>query len=801
MRNHRVAVALVVGLLLVTPALFAQDFGRIEGSVQREDGSGVGGVAVVIDQLGLVTVTNARGSYVFERVRAGEYTLTFTLGDNSVAEDGVAVVAGSTTKLEKVVDWNVSFLETITVYSASRRTERIVEAPAAITIIPQEVIEREAASGQVPKLLEYTPGAEATQSGVYDFNFNARGFNSSLNRRILVLIDGRDPSAQFLGSQEWSTLPFSLDELASIELVRGPGSALYGADAFNGVINMVTRAPRDNRGGLLKLTGGDLNTQRVDFRLGGALSSSWFGRVSAGYTSSDDFSRSRNVTVEYPGLSLERLPLVREDNEVYYGSARVDKYFANGPSLTFEVGDGVSKGPLQVTGIGRVQGLDVKRPYVRANFNTPHWNVLAYRNERTGDDQRSLSSGIPLYLDSDRSLIEVQGNVGFGGGKGQLIGGVSYSEENIDSVNPQGFQTLIFEPLEADFQGVFGQLEYDFTDKLKGVVAARWDDSSLNDSQFSPRAALVYSINPNNILRVNYGEAFQTPNYSEFFLRVPVAPSITATAPLEGAFCAPFGVTCGFNAIPVLALGNPSLDVEKVKSWELGYSSIIGGKAFLTVDYYNNKIENFITDLITPVNPTLGRINPNFGPYQVPAGIPAPFAGILDATLRGALGPSYALLSNSPLDGTALLAALSYTNFGEVDTQGVEIGFNYYITNEWLLDANYSWFDFDITQQITADPLLPNTAENKYGAGISYLGGKWNGSVKFRHSDAYDWNAGVFAGRVPAFDLVDLNVNYDINQRFEVGVNVSNLFNQEHYQIFGGDLIERRALAHLSVRW
>ena len=185
----------------------------------------------------------------------------------------------------------------------------------------------------------------------------------------------------------------------------------------------------------------------------------------------------------------------------------------------------------------------------------------------------------------------------------------------------------------------------------------------------------------------------------------------------------------------------------------------------------------------------------------MPAGIPQPFATVLDNTLRGALGPSYFLLSNSPLDGTALLAALSYTNFGEVDTQGIEIGLNYYLTNEWLLDANYSWFDFDITQQIAADPLLPNTPDNKYGIGLSYLGSKWNGSLKYRHSDAFDWNAGVFQGPVPAYDLVDLNANYSLTDNIEVGVNVSNLFNDKHYQIFGGDIIERRALAHIAFRW
>ncbi len=157
-----------------------------------------------------------------------------------------------------------------------------------MTVITEQQIEREASHGQLPKLLEHTPGAETTQNGLYDFNFNTRGFNSSLNRRILTLIDGRNPSVLFLGSQEHTSLAVPLDELQSVELVRGPGSALYGADAFNGVVNLVTKSPRDHQGGHLKLTVGDLETGRIDFTQSGGLGGNWCGRIVGGYLESED---------------------------------------------------------------------------------------------------------------------------------------------------------------------------------------------------------------------------------------------------------------------------------------------------------------------------------------------------------------------------------------------------------------------------------------------------------------------------------------------------------------------------------
>lgn len=818
-----------LGLLLLT-ALPALANGQIEGKISNAKNRGIGGVTVVISETGAVEITGNDGRFRFDGVPAGTYNVSFTLGDNAETAS-IEVADGGTVNLDRSVDWDTSFAETITVFSASRRRERIVDAPAAVTVISQQQLERESSHGQLPKLLEHSPGAEATQNGLYDFNFNSRGFNSSLNRRILTLIDGRNPSVGFLGSQEWTSLTVPLDELQSVELVRGPGSALYGADAFNGVVNMVTKSPRDSRGGRFKLTGGDLSTARVDFSQSGELGGGWFGRIVAGYLESGDFSRSRldlngngvldaPTEGEYPGLNVEVLPLPRDENEIGWGNLRADKFFDNGHSLALELGYAEGKtGGAVVTGIGRVQTTDFERPSFRVNYNAPRFNILAYRNDREAPRSMSLSSGQALFLDSDRTLLEVQGNMDFADGKGRVIGGISISEENFNSQNDFGVQTLVFEKVTEDFQGVYGQIEYSFTDSFKGVFSARYDDSSLYDSQLSPRAALVWSINPNHTLRFNYGEAFQRPNFSEYFLQVRVAPNLPFNGlaqlfvgvDLEAAFCAPFGVDCGLNSIPLLAVGNNDLQVEEVTSFELGYSGILGSKAFLTVDYYNSQIDGFITDLIYGVNPAIGRINAGFPSYQAPGSLPAPVAAQLQATIFAILGgidasglapfPLSPVLSNSPVDGSPLFAALSYTNFGDVDTQGVEIGLNVNLTDEWVLNLNGNWFDFDINQQLPEDPLVANAPEFQYGFGITYLGSQLNASLKYRHVDGFDWAAGVFRGAIKEYDLVDLDASYQFAERYEIGVSVSNLFDESNYQIFGGDLIQRRFLGHFSVKW
>ena len=216
--------------------VFAQNPGHIQGQVSHETAGPLEGVTVILNKLPYQALTNARGEFVFRGLAPGLYTLSFSRGNDYETQEAVEVIAGATTEVHKVVDWKPRFAADLTVYSASRRTEKITDAPAAVTLVTEQEIERQSASGQLPRLLEFTPGVEITQTGVYWFNFNTRAFNSALNRRVLVLIDGRDPSIPYLGAQEWFGVSFPLDDLASAELVHGPGSALYGADSFNGVL-------------------------------------------------------------------------------------------------------------------------------------------------------------------------------------------------------------------------------------------------------------------------------------------------------------------------------------------------------------------------------------------------------------------------------------------------------------------------------------------------------------------------------------------------------------------------------------
>lgn len=797
------ALFLALCLTVITPSLFAAN-GYVTGRITRANGSGIGGVIVQVIELSKVELSDANGNFRFD-IPPGTYSIQFVAGDQVATENNVTVTSSGTTRVDKQVDWNLSVAETITVYSASRRTERVTEAPAAVTVVAEEDIAAVAPSGQAPRMVESAPGVDYTQSGLYDTNFNARGFNSSLNRRILTLIDGRDPAIAFLGAQEWAALSMPIDEFASVELIRGPGSALYGANAFSGVLNMTTKQPRLTPGGRLLLSGGDLNTKRADIRHAGGFGNELYYRIVGGYQNSDDYTRSRNLPVsqlEYPGLRAEPAPLALDEVNIKFGGLRLDKHFVNTSVLTLEGGYSTLEGPTFQTGIGRVQVTDVERPWGRVNYNTTHWNLSSYYDARIAERQVALASGsgiVPgtqgLWEDSNNLHAEVQTNWGLFKDRARVVGGVAWNRQEVDTTAPNGFGTLMAEPKSETQQGVFGQVEFDATTKLKLVGAARWDDSTLHEAQFSPKAALVYSVNSNNTFRYGYNEAFQRPNYSELFLVVPAGAPVNlaaaaganpASAPLVPALTA-----LGFNNLQLLARGNSELEVEKVRSHELGYAGIFRGKLFLTVDLYKSHLSNFVTDL-------LPGINPAYTPYQIPGTLPAPVQAGLNNFLRAALTTNFGGLTT--VNG-APAVVFSYTNAGEVDTQGGEIAINYYLTNNWLIDANYSKFDFDVKEAALGDRLLPNAPENKYNIGLAWRGAKFDAKATYRWVEEFDWAAGVFVGTVPEYDVVNLAANYKLNDNLGFGLDISNAFDNEHYEAFGGDLLSRRALGFVSVKW
>src|SRR5881409_1602776 len=394
-RSLTIAISFIAALACAIPSRgHAQSGAAVSGTVTEPDGQPLGGVVVAVQGLGLAVATNATGRYVLARVPAGRQLLQFHRVGYAARDVTVTVTAGTPATADAVLDPQPIELGSVLVEGVSRAPDRMIDAPAAVDVVQPVTAEPLSITGQVPLALGRVPGLDVPQSGVNDFNVNARGFNTMLSRKMLVLQDGGDLATALVIRQTWGALAEPLEDLGRIEVIRGPGSALYGANAYNGVINITTPPDRDVVGTKLTLGGGELGTARADLRHAGVWLHDRLGvRVNLGYTRSDDWTRSRTAkdgsdwkeeyapTAATPPTSPgpERVALNGQTTDAatgralgtpdplvtVYGSARVDYYAATHSMVTLEGGVAQEENPVFMAGTGRTQARRLVRPWVR----------------------------------------------------------------------------------------------------------------------------------------------------------------------------------------------------------------------------------------------------------------------------------------------------------------------------------------------------------------------------------------------------------------------------------------------------
>ncbi|HET6837813.1 MAG TPA: TonB-dependent receptor [Gemmatimonadales bacterium] len=872
--RYLLLLAAVVVMGLNPRSAAAQGTGTVTGTVTRSgEGSALASVSVTVQSTGQSAVTGTDGRYTLRRVPEGPQTIVFRWLGYRPTEIQTSVQADQSVTVDAALEPIAIELTELVVSAASRGPERIVEAPAAISVVEPQVLQNTTLTGQAPLALQTVPGVDVVQSGVNDFNVNARGFNSTLNRRVLVLQDGRDLSIAFLGAQEWNGMVQPLEDLGRMEMVRGPGSALYGANAFSGVVNIITPDAREVAGTKLTLGGGELETFRGDLRQAGVFGGDRFGyRINLGYNRSDTYTRSRTLangtslqqeyadaTDEPVGLTRELEPLNgqtadpvtgvltgdRSPLENAYGSARLDYYLNNGSVLSADGGAAQVQNEVFVTGIGRVQVVKAIKPYARVALAADRFNVFAFWNSRTSlDPQVALSSGAPLEERSDVFHVEGQQNWNFQAERGRVVYGASYRNSQVNTSGT--LMDPVNDDRSDDYYSAYGQVEYKVLPQLRVVGAARVDDGSLFDTQFSPKGALVFTPSENHSFRFSVNRAFQTPNYSEFFLRAPAAAPTAGPAQVEGGIEAYYtqvqaslppaalaGLTLHTSLpwnfagpTPVLALGNADLDVETVLGWELGYKGSLSNGLYFTADFYINKLENFVTDLLPGVNPSYPTFQLTDGGINVPADLTALSQRIDQLEAGGQITPAQAAALRAPiptlqggyaqvqagttiggvpalatLPGGSRAVVLSYTNAGEVTERGVELGVGYQFTPELRGDVSFTGFDFEVESQAAGDQLLPNTPSKKATVGLSYAGPRFDANASLRLNDGYQWAAGVFQGYVPSSELLNVGAGFRLNNNFRIHATATNVLDQKRFQLYGGSVLRRRVLAGLTANF
>lgn len=818
-------VTLVV--LFSTSAISAVIKGKI---VEESSDEGLRNVTILIKELNIRANSDSKGNFSFKNVDSGEYTIEIYGSGVEKISSKITVKDGEN-ELDFKVNYKSVQLGDLEVYSSSRRLQKITEAPSAISIITSDQLQKATSHGQIGKTMEHLPGVDVVQSGMNDFNINTRGFNNSINRRTLVLIDGRDPSTPMLNLVEWNSLQTNLSDIKSIEVVRGPGSALYGMNAYNGVINITTNSPKDVQGTLVNVGGGEYNTFRTNVRHAGSFLDNFYYKVTAGYsTQYQAWVKSRDTknggVLEYEGLrpdvtgnrtgngiigDIDSLIKANKNAFNMQGTFRLDYELSDNEVITGEVGYSEYGNEYFVNQTGRILIPQIQSPYVRFAYNSEHWSLNTHWRKRLAPiPQIVMNAAASSGENSDAILADLQRNDSFFDNKLKVITGASFEYQNIITASGGSAPLLVPDSISHNFQSVYGQIEYNILDNLQFVFAGRVDASSLFETQFSPKAALVWTPVTDHTLRFTVNRSFLRPSYPEYSRLSPAgAPidsirQITPTdtfnlhiSQIDTLIANEFGLNpLGLGRTSVINVGNPNIGVETAWSYEIGYKGVVSDKMFVTADFYLNQRSNFISNPLPGLTPSI------FTPvrYENDEANAKLKEQLEKANLSG-----YSGLSIYPNNGQ-ISVIVAPENIGLVNEYGAEFSINYYVLDNLLLTGNYSYLGFEVVEnEAKVNKILPNTSPHRLNLGAEFndkvANLPFNLRVNVRGSKEFKWIAGLFEGTVPEYWVVNLSGDIDLTKDLNFGFNVFNLLDRRHYQIFGGTILQRYATANLTYEF
>ena len=237
--------------------LFSQGM-DINGTVLDKDKrSPLIGANVMIEGTTFGAATNSKGRFIISGIPEGDHTIIATYMGYSTYKESISIGTEGSVEIEILLEPETIQMQEYVV-TASRRRERIEDAPAAISVITKKDIRRES-NTNLGDYLKGTKGIDFTQSGIDSYNMTARGFNSSFSSRLLTLTDGRMANVPSLRLTAYNVIPVSFEDVEQIEVVLGPSSALYGPNAHSGVLNIITSSPLREQGSKFNFQRGYLN--------------------------------------------------------------------------------------------------------------------------------------------------------------------------------------------------------------------------------------------------------------------------------------------------------------------------------------------------------------------------------------------------------------------------------------------------------------------------------------------------------------------------------------------------------------
>jgi iron complex outermembrane receptor protein len=456
------------------------------------------------------------------------------------------------------------------VFTAARRQQRMNELAVPVSVLTRDDI-RYRGVRRIPDILLQIPGIDVLPLDRNRYTVGVRGLHHEYGDRTLVLINGRNANSPLVGGVDFMALPLLVDDLERIEVVRGPGGAVWGANAFNGVVNLITTRPED-RTGVALTTGinhfGDVDSYLRWSHRAGDLA--W--RLSTGY---QEFESSEDAIINDRFTSRDFARTPRLDGEGVW-------FLDDSTRLRF----GLAVAHLDRGDFGFAQRwpmLDERIDAVRAFARLEHefdggaGGYIQWFSHLTSENRPTL-----WRVDHAEHDLEAQLSLKPGERHSVILGGnVRYITLNQTVLHPEDI-VLRGDPYSEAWIGAFITDRWQIAPRLALEGQFRIDNYTETTTDWSARAAALYSLDEEHrhVLRAAYGKAFRAP------LAV-IRDFVTFRRPLPSPPFPP-------GTFAVNALQPDPLDHEQIHSFEAGYTGRIGTGVDLRVNAYYQRLENLI---------------------------------------------------------------------------------------------------------------------------------------------------------------------------------------------------------------
>ena len=446
-------------------------------------------------------------------------------------------------------EFSIEDLMNMEVTSVSKKAQKLSDSPAAVFVITRDDVRRSGATS-IPEALRLAPGIDVARIDANKWAIGSRGFNGRFANKLLVMVDGRTVYSPLFSGVYWEAKDVMLEDLERIEVIRGPGATLWGANAVNGVINIITRHAVDTQGVLVAVAAGDEEKGNASIRIGGEFGEGGYGRAYLKGLKRDEFARPSG------DAAGDGWDMIQSGFRMDFQPSYKNSYTLQGDFYSGDIDQEIILPELVPPSY--LLGID-------DSADTEGWNMLGrWRHTQSSSSEFTLQA----YYDSndrDEALmeisdetfdIELQHSIVLGG-RHSIVWGLGY--RHIDSdISSNVFSVTGSERRTDDLFNFFFQDEITLIeDELRLTFGSKVERNDYTGTEIQPSARLMWTPASGHKLWFSASQAVRTASRAEQDFSVP-----TLVTPPVPPFVPP---------VAFVVTANDDYDSEELTAWEVGY--------------------------------------------------------------------------------------------------------------------------------------------------------------------------------------------------------------------------------------